>query len=181
MDSDPDPARTQAELDAVRRELGRLGADDASAPPVPAHVTARVGAALRSAAPPRPARRRAALAVGLCAAAAILGAVALTRGTGSPPGTATFPLPDAQLRAALDVPADFGPLAAPERLASCLTGLGYPPDQEVLGARPLQLARHPAVLLLFPSDSAQVRAVIVETTCTAAAPGVLGDRTVARR
>ncbi|KRE27252.1 hypothetical protein ASG82_12495 [Mycobacterium sp. Soil538] len=64
MNSDPDPAQAFAESAAVRRELRRLGADDASAPDVPAHVTARVGAALRNATPPRPVSRRLTLGVG---------------------------------------------------------------------------------------------------------------------
>ena len=46
--NDPEAARVVAGLDAVRRELAHLGADEQSAPAVPAPVTARVGAALRS-------------------------------------------------------------------------------------------------------------------------------------
>ena len=54
--ADPEAAHALAALDTVRRELGRLGAelesDSASAPEVPAEVTARIGAALRAAEPP---------------------------------------------------------------------------------------------------------------------------------
>lgn len=50
--ADPDAARALAALDTVRRELARLRTDDASAPEVPADVTARIGAALRAAEPP---------------------------------------------------------------------------------------------------------------------------------
>lgn len=185
MDDGPDPAGERAEHDAVRRALRRLGADHTSAPDVPAHVTARVGAALRNAPPPRAARRRAVLGGGVCVGVALIlgvgGILALARGPSSSTPHAAFPLPDTQLRAVLDVPADLGPLASPQRLAACLTGLGYEPTQEVLGARTLRRAGHTDVLLLFPSESAQVRAVIVEGTCRAATPGVLADRTVARR
>ena len=48
-------ARQLAALDRVRRELADLGGDTASAPDVPAAVTARLGAALR--AQPAPDRR----------------------------------------------------------------------------------------------------------------------------
>ena len=48
--TDPDAADMLAALDRVRRDLAALGADDASAPDVPAEVTARVGAALQAAA-----------------------------------------------------------------------------------------------------------------------------------
>lgn len=54
--ADPEAARALAALDTVRRELGRLGTDSASAPAVPAEVTARIVAALRDAEPP-PKRR----------------------------------------------------------------------------------------------------------------------------
>jgi hypothetical protein len=50
--SDPEAARVLAALDRVRRDLADLGADDSSAPEVPAEVTARIGAALQHAPPP---------------------------------------------------------------------------------------------------------------------------------
>ena len=88
-DNTPDPA-----VDRVRRELARLGRDDASAPPVPPEVTARVGAALRSAGAPahsvgRPPLRRVqvvGLIVGLAAVvtALIVGAWLLAREPASP-------------------------------------------------------------------------------------------------
>lgn len=74
----------------VRQDLSRLGSDAASAPQVPATVTARIGAALRSAPTPAvhavtgasPRLRRPqviAALIGLCAAltAIVLGALAL--------------------------------------------------------------------------------------------------------
>lgn len=74
----------------VRRALGRLAADADSAPEVPAAVTARIGAALRSAppahtsAPLRP--RTIAVVVGVCAVivAAVIGIAALLRPAPAP-------------------------------------------------------------------------------------------------
>ena len=45
-------------LDRVRRDLADLGADQGTAPDVPAEVTARVGAALQAAPPHRPGGRQ---------------------------------------------------------------------------------------------------------------------------
>ena len=84
--SDPDAARTLADLDAVRRDLARLASDERSAPEVPAAVTARVGAALRAAPPPpspgpgghalaRPTLsrgKRAGVIAGICVVAAVI-------------------------------------------------------------------------------------------------------------
>jgi anti-sigma-K factor RskA len=54
--TDTDAAEMLAALDRVRRELADLGTGDASAPEVPAEVTARVGTALQAAPPHRPPR-----------------------------------------------------------------------------------------------------------------------------
>jgi len=51
--TDQHAADTLAALDRVRRGLAALGAGDATAPDVPAEVTARVGAALQAEPPPR--------------------------------------------------------------------------------------------------------------------------------
>lgn len=155
--SDPEAARILARLDAVRADLARLGADPRSAPEVPAEVTARVSAALREAtagatgraghALTRPAltcNQRIAVLVGLVAAAAavVVGAVALAHDPGPmfpagptasqitapEAGQRDFPLPEAELRALLTADPDLGPLADAQRLASCLTGLGPPPE-----------------------------------------------------
>ncbi|MCH9668503.1 MAG: hypothetical protein K0U76_13735 [Actinomycetia bacterium] len=204
--SDPEVARMLAQLDAVRRELAGLGTDEQSAPDVPANVTARVGAALRSAPHPRSAStgghtvprpqltrgQRAGLVVGVGAAttAVVAGALLLTRDpdpafpTGPTAAQITvdrttspgFPLPDAELRAALSRPADLGPLADPQRRASCLAGLGYSPTQAVLGGRTLDVAGRPGVLLLVPADAPdRIRAVVVGPTCAAANTGLLAE------
>ena len=201
--SDPEAARTLGGLDAVRRELARLGADDASAPEVPAAVTARIGAALRSAPPPAghalPGARmgtlqRCALLAGLVAvaAAAVVGAVTLTRDPGprfpSAPTASTitvtppFPLSEAELRAAMSAQPDLGPLADPARRASCLVGLGYSPAQPLLGARPVGVAGRPGMLLLLPGGTAQqIRAVIVDPTCADTETGLVAETPLTRR
>ena len=206
--NDPEAERILAGLDTVRRELARLGSEERSAPDVPATVTAAVGAALRTTPPPggghalpRPRLRRvqwAGLGVGISAVAAtvILGALMLTRDPGpafpSGPTAAQmtvgataptgFPMSDAELRAALSEPRDLGPLADPQRRASCLTGLGYSPAQEVLGARQLSVSGRPAVLLLVPGGaSGQISAVLVEPTCSAANTALVAETVVARQ
>jgi hypothetical protein len=54
--TEPDVEATLAALHRVRREVSALGGDAVSAPEVPAHVTAAIAAALRTAPPPT--RRR---------------------------------------------------------------------------------------------------------------------------
>ncbi|AFM20001.1 hypothetical protein Mycch_5317 [Mycolicibacterium chubuense NBB4] len=204
--TDPDAARALANLDTVRRELAHLGSDAASAPPVPAAVTARVGAALRSAAPPpgnhlrgRPALTRAqaavlAIGIGAGVLAAGIGLVMLNRDPAPryPAGptasqitvtpTRDFPLSDEQVRATLDTPAQLGPLADPNRRAACLAGLGLSPTVDVLGGRELDVSGRPGVLLIVPGNTAQqVTALIVEPTCTDTRGGLLARTHLARR
>jgi hypothetical protein len=50
--TDPDVARRLSTLERVRRDVADLGVDAASAPDIPADVTARVGSALRNQLPP---------------------------------------------------------------------------------------------------------------------------------
>lgn len=202
--TDPEAARVLAGLDAVRRRLAELGTDDGSAPEVPVEVTAAVAEALRTApraaspeggghalARPRLSRVQwAGLVVGVCAvaAAAVLGVLTLTGDPGPafPPGPtaeqitverpAGFPLTDEELRDALTQPAEIGPLADPQRRASCLTGLGHSPTEEVLGGRLLEVSGRPGVLLLLPDGtSEQLSAVVVEPTCSASHTGLLAE------
>jgi hypothetical protein len=202
MDSDrgrpPDPAA----LERVRRDLAELGSAAASAPEVPPAVTARVVAALRaepahSIRPPRLHRLQTlALFVGIGAAllAVVLGATMLTRGpeptfsrgptadqiTVSRPSGA-IPLTDPQILDLLSRPADFGPLADPQRRASCLDGLGFSAATTVLGAQPLNISGMPAVMLLLPGNAPDaVVAMVVEPNCNAAHTGLLADTTVTR-
>jgi hypothetical protein len=93
----------------------------------------------------------------------------------------TIPLSDQQLLALLDRQPDFGPLTDPQRRASCLAGLGYPADARVLGARPIEIAGHPAVLLLLPGDAPDaVKALAVAPACSAVDTGLSADRIVHR-
>lgn len=204
--TDPEAARTLAALDAVRSELAHLGADADSAPAVPLAVTARMTAALRAAPPPpghalhRPRltrNHRIALVVGLVAAAlaVVIGALMLHSDpprryppgptasliTVAAPPSAVFPVPDTELRAALTAPPQLGPLSEPHRLGSCLTGLGHAPTETVLGARPVELATGPALLLLLPgSRPDQVSALVVVPTCAAAHTGLVAETVLER-
>ena len=93
----------------------------------------------------------------------------------------TIPLSDQQILALLDHEPDFGPLTDPRRRASCLSGLGYPANARVLGARPIDIAGHPAVLLVLPGDApGNVKALAVAPTCSAANTGLSADRIVTR-
>ncbi|MGV0714619.1 hypothetical protein ABQE93_04350 [Mycolicibacterium sp. XJ662] len=164
-DDELDPASAR-----VREELARLGADDASAPAVPGAVTARIGAALRTASPAHSVRRPRfgrwqllGLLVGVAAALAgsIIGVVMLSADD-PPPGTDTgptarsitvtqhvVPLPDAEILALLDRTPDYGPLTDASQRASCLDRLGYS-GVTPLGARPVDIAGGSGVLLLVP-------------------------------
>ncbi len=181
--ADPHARQTMDALNRVRRDIAAVGADGSSAPDVDPDVVDRITAALRAERPGRTARRaahtispgrlpRAArVAVGVtglvaAAVAAWLGTAALITAPApapSRPTTAehitvsrpprTIPLSDQQILALLDNQPDFGPLADPQRRVSCLAGLGYPSDARVLGARPVQIAGRPAVVLLLPADT----------------------------
>ncbi|MCV7221184.1 hypothetical protein H7I95_09705, partial [Mycolicibacterium elephantis] len=89
------------------------------------------------------------------------------------PSVPPVALSDAEILALLDRPPDYGALADPKPLASCLTGLGYP-EATPLGARPVDVSGRAAVLLLLPGDTdSSVVAVVVPPTCTAAHTGLL--------
>jgi hypothetical protein len=93
----------------------------------------------------------------------------------------TIPLSDQQILALVDHEPAFGPLTEPRRRASCLSGLGYPANAQVLGARPIDIAGHPAVLLVLPGDApGDVKALAVAPTCSAVNTGLSADRTVTR-
>ena len=199
--TDPDAQRTMAALNRVRGDVGALSSDGSSAPEVDPAVVNRIGAALRAqhavrrGGLPRSARLAVAL-TGLTAlaVAAWLGTRALITApasTTSRPTTIehitvsrpplTIPLSDQQILALLDHEPDFGPLTDPRRRASCLSGLGYPANARVLGARPIDIAGHPAVLLVLPGDApGDVKAVAVAPTCSAANTGLSADRIVTR-
>ena len=93
----------------------------------------------------------------------------------------TIQLSDQQILALLDNDPDFGPLADPQRRTSCLAGLGYPSAARVLGARPIEIAGRPAILLVLPGDTpGTVTALAVAPTCSSVNTGLLADRIVNR-
>ena len=199
--TDPDARQTMAALNRVRGDVAALSSDGSTAPEVDPAVVNRIGAALRAqhavrrGGLPRSARLAVAL-TGLTAiaVAAWLGTRALITApsvTTSRPTTIehitvsrpplTIPLSDQQILTLLDHEPDFGPLTDPRRRASCLSGLGYPANARVLGARPIDIAGHPAVLLVLPSDApGNVKALAVAPTCSAANTGLSADRLITR-
>jgi hypothetical protein len=203
--TDPGARQTMDALNRVRREVAALGSDAASAPAVDPAVVDSIGGALRAQSGaahtvrrgrlPRSARMTVAAAGLVAAAVAVwLGTTALITAplpTPSRPTTVehitvsrppmTIPLSDQQILALLDRAPDFGPLTDPQRRASCLAGLGYPAAAQVLGARPVEMAGRPAVLLLLPGDAAgAVKALAVAPTCSAVDTGLSADRIVHR-
>jgi len=188
-------------LNRVRREVAALGSDPSSAPDVDPAAVARIRTTLRKqhaverGGLPRPARLAIAVTgLAAVAVAAWLGTRALITApasTTSRPTTIehitvsrppqTIPLSDQQILALVDHEPDFGPLTDPRRRASCLAGLGYPANARVLGARPIDIAGHPAVLLVLPGDApGDVKALAVAPSCSAANTGLSADRIVAR-
>ena len=92
-----------------------------------------------------------------------------------------LPLSDQQILALLDTEPNFGPLTDRQHRASCLTGLGYPADARVLGARPVEIGGRPAVLLVLPGDTpGTVTALAVSPSCSSLDTGLLADRIVKR-
>lgn len=209
--ADPHARQTMDALNRVRHDIAQLGTDAASAPGVAPEVVDGIAATLRAqrldasrrgaAHTLRPGRlprstRVAVAGAGLAAAAvaAWLGTAALITApapTPSRPTTAehitvsrppmTIPLSDQQILALLDDKPDFGPLADPQRRTSCLAGLGYPANARVLGARTVQIAGRPAVLLVLPADTpGSITALAVAPTCSSVDTGLLADRHVDR-
>ncbi len=209
--TDPDARQTMNALHRVRRNVAALGSDPSSVPVVDPAVVDRIGATLREQPSetvrsgaahtvrrgrlPRSARMTVAAAGLVASAVAVwLGTTALITAPAPTPSRPTtvehitvsrppmaIPLSDQQILALLDRAPDLGPLSDPQRRASCLAGLGYPADARVLGARPVEMAGRPAVLLLLPGDAAgAVAALAVAPTCSAVDTGLSADRIVHR-
>ena len=206
---DEAPGQQSAAVERARAALAALGADPDSAPDVPPQVTARVTTALRSAhtvaAPARPdipahaARPRphpARILAAGCGLAAVVvliavGTAALLTGSGRTASTPTsanritvvpkVPLSAAELAALVNRSPDFGPLADQKRRAACLGALGYPGNQPVLGATPVEVDGQPAIVLVLPADRpADLVAVAVAPNCSAVNSGLVARTTVTR-
>jgi hypothetical protein len=199
--TDPGARQTMEALNRVRREVAALGSDNGSAPPVDPDVVDHIAATLPAAHSvqrgrlPRPARIAVAAAgLAAIALAAWLGTRALLTSPTQMPSRPTtiehitvsrppqsIPLSDQQILALLDGEPDLGPLTDPRRRASCLAGLGYPANTRVLGARAIDIAGHPAVLLVLPGDAPGVFAALaVAPTCSSVNTDLSADRTVRR-
>jgi hypothetical protein len=204
--TDPGARQTMEALNRVRRDVAALGSDPSSAPPVAPEIVDGIAAGLRAEPAgaahavhrgrfPRPTRLAfAAAGLAAAAAAAWLGVSALVTPPAPMPSrpttiehitvsrpSPTIPLSDQQIVALLDRAPDFGPLTDPRRRASCLAGLGYPADTRVLGARPVDITGHPAVLLVLPGEAPETLAALaVAPTCSSANTGLSADRIVHR-
>jgi hypothetical protein len=134
-------------------------------------------------------------AAGLLAALAAtgVGTVMLLRPGASPPagGTAaqhlpeppsvTVPLSDAEIVGLLTTPPDLGALDDARRRSSCLSGLGYPASDAVLGARRVDINGMPVVVLVLPGDTPDtVAALAVRPNCSSVDTGLLADTRIRR-
>ena len=205
---DPAVARRYAELEQVRRDLHDL-ADDRTESDMPADVTARIGSALRDAGsgPARhtvvpghsaghgahtthPAVIAAAaaglIAIGIGAAVVVSGSDEPARTSAGPKAAsltvqrqAGMPWPDRQILDLRGRPPELGALAAPDRLRSCLAGLGYSPTTSLLGAATLTMHDRAQVLLLLPRpDDTSVMALVVSPACNSTDAGLTADAVI---
>jgi hypothetical protein len=127
--------------------------------------------------------------------AAGLGTVMLVRSGGSgpatgsstqqpstPPAPATVPLSAAEIVGLLTRPPDLGPLGDARRRSSCLSGLGYPAPDALLGGRQVDINGAPAVVLVLPGDTPDsVAALAVRPNCSSADTGLIADTQIRRR
>lgn len=197
---DPQAAAALEALHRVRDDVADAGR--APAPEVPADVAANISATLKAsgashaARPPvRPARLVAGV-VGLLAlvAAVGVGTVALLDEPESTPSTGVsadhitvstpipvIPLSNAEILGLLHRPPDFGALSNVSQRASCLGGLGYPANEPVLGAQPVEVNARPGVLLVMHGDTVDtVVAFAVSLNCSAADTGLLATTAIPR-
>jgi hypothetical protein len=208
--TDPQAQGVLRALNQVRRDVATAGGAPAPDPPpaITARISAALRSAGRSARPEgptpaahsaRPPARPARVVAGVAGLAALVAAIAL--GTAAlvnepeptPSGYPTashitvstpppvIPLSDAQIAALLTRTPDYGPLGDPPRLASCLSGLGYPASTRVLGAQQVDVNARPGVLLVVPGDVPdKLAAFAVALNCSAADTGLLASTQVAR-
>lgn len=204
---DPELARRYAALEQVRRDVHDLG-DDATASDLPAEAAARIASALRDAGPgPRHTvvpghsaghgarKARPAVVAGAVAGlvAVAIGAVVVWSRPDEParvsagPRAASLtvqrqagmPWPDQQILSLRSRPPELGALAAPDRLRSCLAGLGYSPTTAVLGAATLTMHDRAQVLLLLPkADDGALMALVVSPGCNSSDAGMVADAVI---
>jgi hypothetical protein len=197
-------------LNRVRRDVGAVGADPASAPHAPPEVIARITEALSSAGPSgspgggaahsaRPRLRPGTVAAGVAGMSGVLAAIgigtaALINAPAPIPSTSVtaehitvstppmvVPLSPGEILGLLDHSPDYGPLNDPSRRASCLSGLGYPASTQVLAARPIEINARAGVLLVLPGDTPNNLAVFaVAMNCSAADTGLLANTQIPR-
>jgi hypothetical protein len=132
--------------------------------------------------------------IGAAVVGAVLGGVMLTREPAPtrPAGptaesitvsrpSGDLPLSDPQIVGLLSRSPDYGPLADPQRRASCLSGLGYSAATAVLGAQPVDMHGRPGVLMVLPADTPKtVLVLVVEPGCNSAHTGLLANTLVTR-
>ena len=93
----------------------------------------------------------------------------------------TVPLSDAEIVGLLTTPPDLGALDDARRRSSCLSGLGYPASDAVLGARRVDINGMPAVVLVLPGDTPDtVAALAVRPNCSSADTVLLADTRIRR-
>jgi len=202
--------RTDPHAQDILRALNRVRADLATAgtqpaPDAPPALTTRISGALRAgsevpaAHSARPQARPARVLAGVAGLAAAVAAIALgttalvNEPAPAPSGPTTanhitvstpppaIPLSDAQIVALLTRTPDYGPLGDPSRLASCLTGLGYPAATRVLGAQQVDVNARPGVVLVVAGETPnKVTAFAVALNCSAADTGLLASTAVSR-
>ena len=144
--------------------------------------------------PGRAVRLGAAAGVVAALAATGVGTVMLLRSDPSPaapgigaqhlpvePPSVTVPLSDAEIVGLLSRPPDLGALDDARRRSSCLSGLGYPASDAVLGARRVDINGTPAVVLVLPGDTPDtVAALAVRPNCSSADTGLVADTRIRR-
>jgi len=91
------------------------------------------------------------------------------------------PMSDPQIVGLLSRTPDYGPLADPQRRASCLSGLGYSAATPVLGGRPVDMQGRAGVLLVLAADTPRtLLALVVAPDCNSAHTGLLANTLVTR-
>lgn len=195
------PPRGSAPED-LAAQLAALGA-----PPMPADVTARIGAVLAeemrhgpppvrglrdaseaACAPPPPdrpvaGRRRAAVLAGLVAAAVVTVAALVVHAGAPPAPRAVGEESDLHSAGAGAVgERGAGPLADPARRRACLAAAGVPgPEATLLGGRPYAVAGQPGILLVLGTGvRGRFRLVVVDPACGAGGARLLASTTVGR-